>query len=120
MRAKEGGGRVQVKAMSTVHWDQAEELPVRGILGQWPEGRGGRRGCRGESGSDLTSTSAVTSCGSEARSHTRDVILAPPTSVAQVVLASTSIAGRTLGAGTAMLVGGLADPVSPGDRTETP
>lgn len=32
---KKVGGGVQVKAMSTVHWDRAKELPVRGISGQW-------------------------------------------------------------------------------------
>lgn len=76
----------------------------------------GRDGCRGESGSDFTSTSAITRCGSEARSHTRTMGLVPPTSVAQVVLAASSIAGRTRRAGMTMLVGGLADPVSPGEQ----
>lgn len=33
--AKEVGRGVQVKAMSTVHRDQAKELPVRGVSGQW-------------------------------------------------------------------------------------
>lgn len=65
--AKEVGRGVQVKAMSTVHWDQAKELPVRGISGQWclqragvsAEGRGGRGGCRSEFGSDFISTAEL-------------------------------------------------------------
>lgn len=81
---------------------------------------GPKGGCRGESESDFISTSFITTCGSEAGSHTRAVALALPTSVAQVVQAASSVAGRTLRAGTAMLVGGLTNPVSPGDRTETP
>lgn len=43
-----------------------------------------------------------------------------PTSVAQVAPAAASVAGRTLGARPAALVGGLSNPVPPGGRPETP
>lgn len=71
-------------------------------------------GCRGKSEYDVISMSSITICGTRAGAGT------PPTSVAQVVSAATSIAGRALRAGRAVLVGGLANPVSPRDRAETP
>lgn len=79
-------------------------------------------GCRDESGSHVISTSSITICGSEDwKPHQGwDLPFIPPTLVAQVVSAATSVGGWALRAGLAMLVGGLTDPVSPGDRSETP